>query len=88
MENLEFLSTVNVKDFKAAQGVVDLEIFKSEKTGKCFFTYGANKGAVTSRFPEEKLHTPVVSEVRSYDTGRTFFLLHNQGEGATKMVTL
>ena len=88
MENLEFLSTVNVNDFKAAQGVVDLEIFKNEKTGKCFFSYGANTGAVTSKFPKEKLHTPVVSKVRSEETGETFFLLHNQGEGATKMVTL
>jgi hypothetical protein len=88
MEELDFLNTVDVDTFKAAQGVSELDIVRSKKTGKCFFSYGTETGAVTSKFPAEPLHTPMVSQVQSHVTGKIFYLLHNRGEGAIKMMTL
>ena len=41
------------------------------------------------KYPESPLNNPVVSEVASTETGETFFLLHNEGEGgATKLEIL
>lgn len=89
MDKLEFLRTVSAEDFKAQQGVSKLDILRSETTGKCFFAYGSKSGAVTSKYPREALTEPMVSEVKSEETGEVFFLLHNKGESsATKMETL
>lgn len=89
MQNLEFLSTVSVAEFKASKGVNKVEILKNETTGKCFFAYGRDKGAVSSKYPEKALTEPVVSQVKAPDTGEVFYLLHNKHEGgALKMATL
>ena len=88
MEKLEFLKTMSADEFKAAQRVARLEILRNASTGKCFFAFGSNRGAVTSRYPNEPLTEPMVSEVVGSD-GTPFYLLHNRGEGAvTKMQTL
>ena len=85
MNKLEFLSTVSAEDFKAAQGVSKLDILKSETTGKCFFSWGSQSGAVTSKYPKEPLTEPMVSEVMT-DEGETFYLLHNKGEGGAHIM--
>lgn len=89
MAKLQFLSTRSVESFKLGMGVDEIRILRNEKTGKCFFSYGLGSGAVTSKYPAAPLSKPMVSEVASEETGETFYLLHNEGEGAvTKLETL
>ena len=90
MENsLHFLNTYTVEDFKQVQGISHIQIFRNEKTGKCFFSFAGKSGAVTAKYPEQPLQHPLISEVSSPETGEIFFLLHNEGDGnATKLETL
>ena len=50
MENLRFVRTMSVEDFKKGMGVPEIEVKKNPHTGKCFFVYGNEVGAVSSRF--------------------------------------
>ena len=74
MENLRFVRTMSVEDFKKGMG-------KNPHTGKCFFVYGNEVGAVSSRFERGGIDMPVISQVCSADTGELFFMLHQRGEG-------
>ena len=88
MEKLKFLSTMTAEDFKAQHGITKIDIFRNENTGKNFFAYGNEKGAVYSEYPRKPLKEPMVSEGQT-STGEQFFLLHNRGESnATKMQSL
>ena len=89
MENkLDFLRSYTVEEFKQMQGVEEIQILRNETTGKCFFSYAGKSGAVTTRYPEEPLRSPLISEVVSTETGETFFLLHSERNKATKLATL
>ena len=46
MERLKFLETVTVNEFKTQKGVNKIEIKQNPHTGKCFFVYGCETGAV------------------------------------------
>jgi len=88
MDKLKFLSTVTAEEFKAQHGITKIDIFRNENTGKSFFAYGNEKGAVYAKYPIEPLKEPMVSEVET-STGEQFFLLHNRGESnATKLQSL
>jgi len=88
MDKLKFLSTMTAEEFKVQHGITKIDIFRNEKTGKNFFAYGNEKGAVYSEYPVKPLKEPMVSEVQT-GTGEQFFLLHDRGESnATKMQTL
>ena len=88
MEKLKFLSSMTAEEFKAQHGIAELDIFRNENTGKVFFAYGNEKGAVYAKYPVEPLKEPMVSEVQT-STGEQFFLLHNKGtSNATKMQSL
>ena len=87
MDTLRFLSTMTVDEFKAQHGIDKIDIFKHEKSGKNFFAYGNERGAVYAKYPVEPLKEPMVSAVET-SAGEQFFLLHNKGEGATKMASL
>ena len=50
MEKLKFLETVTVNEFKAQKGVNKIEIKQNPHTGKCFFVYGCETGAVSDKF--------------------------------------
>jgi len=87
--NLKFLQTWDVDEFKAAKGVSKIEILKSEISGKSFMAFGAETGACSYRVLSGELTNPVISQVCSTETGETFFLLHQKGEGgATLLGTL
>lgn len=89
MENLKFLNTQTLAQFKTQMQVDEIKVLRNEHTGKCFFAYGSETGAVTSKYPDSPLTTPVISEVVSEESGETFFLLHNESEGgATKLEVL
>lgn len=78
---LSFVSTLSLVDFKVQHKIGEIKILKNEETGKCFFSYAGKTGAVTSRYPEEPLVKPAVSEVMNPETGECFYLLHNEGQG-------
>ena len=78
MESLKFLRTLTVEQFKSEQLVDRLLIKKNPKTGLLFFSFGAATGAVSSKgIPK----LPMVSEVETPE-GDTFWLLHEEGQGA------
>ena len=88
MDTLKFLSTMSAEEFKAQHGITKIDIFRNENTGKNFFAYGNEKGAVYAKYPVVPLTEPMVSEVET-SAGETFFMLHNRGESnATKMQSL
>ena len=49
-------------------------------TGKCFFAFGFETGAVSSGFLSGKIDHPVISHVCVPETGDLFYLLHQQGQ--------
>ena len=50
MEKLKFLETLTVNEFKAQKGVSKIEVKQNPHTGKCFFVYGCETGAVSDKF--------------------------------------
>lgn len=89
MEKLKFLDTMTVTEFKSQKGVKSLEVKQNPNTGKCFFVYGCETGAVSEKFINGEVTNPVVSQVCSPDTGDTFYMLHQKGEsGAMTLATL
>ena len=88
MENLKFIETLSVAEFKAQQNVEKLEIKQNPKTGKCFFVYGIETGAVSEKFLQGKLNDPVISKVVSPEDGEMFFMLHQRGEGGAPVVAV
>ena len=78
MENLTFNRTLTVEQFKKSQLVDRLLIKKNPKNDNLFFTFGSSTGAVASKgIPK----FPMVSEVTTPE-GDTFWLLHEEGQGA------
>lgn len=80
-ENLKFLRTWSVDDFKKAHQVEEIEIKRNDATGKHFFVYGLETGACSNKVATGNLTKPVVSQVCSAETGDMFFMLHQKGEG-------
>lgn len=78
MESLKFLRTLTVEQFKSEQLVDRLLVKKNPKTGLLFFSFGAATGAVSSKgIPK----FPMLSAVETPE-GKTFWLLHEEGQGA------
>lgn len=78
------MKTMSVKDFKAGMGVSEIEVKRNPHTGKLFFVFGDEVGAVSERFEDEEITSPVISQVCSEDTGEFFYLLHQRGNGGCK----
>lgn len=81
MGKLKFLETMTVIDFKSQMGVKAIEVKRNPHTGKCFFVYGCETGAVSDKFINGEITNPVISQVCSSDTGDMFYMLHQKGEG-------
>lgn len=82
MENLNFLKTYTIEQFKAMHNVNSIEVRRNPHTNKLFFSYGSETGAVSSKgVPVKK---PMISAVQG-DAG-DFYLLHEQGEGGAPVV--
>jgi len=88
--DLVFTETWSIPEFKAKQGVLEIEIKRNEKTGKLFFDYKFGSGACSRRAETGEMDNPVISQVISSTTGEQFYLLHQRGEGggATTMFKL
>lgn len=78
MDNqLHFIETLTVEQFKSRMMVDKIQVKKNPKTNKLFFTFGAKTGAVAVKgIPAH----PMVSEVEAPD-GSSFYLLHEEGTG-------
>lgn len=81
MARLSFVKTMSVRDFKADMGVSEIEVKRNPNTGKLFFVFGAGVGAVSERFEDDEITSPVISQVCSSETGEMFYLLHQSGGG-------
>ena len=80
---------MSVADFKAKMGVERIDVKQNPNTGKCFFVYGCETGAVSERFLKGDITKPVISQVCSPETGDMFYILHQQGDGgAPTLATL
>lgn len=80
--NLTFLDTLTVEQFKAEKRVDIIFVKENPKTGKLFFTYGAKTGAVAAKGVPTH---PMISLVKGND-GEQFFLLHEEGHGGAPVV--
>lgn len=78
MDNqLHFIETMTVEQFKSRMMVDKLQVKQNPKTNKLFFTFGSKTGAVAVKgIPTH----PMVSEVEAPD-GSSFYLLHEEGTG-------
>ena len=75
--------TLTVEQFKAKELVSRIDVKKNPKTGKLFFTYGAKSGAVAIKGVPNR---PMISNVTGQD-GTSFWLLHEEGNGAETIAT-
>ena len=79
---LTFGDTLTVEQFKELVKVSRVDVKKSPKTGKLFFTYGAKAGAVALKgIPTH----PMLSNVTGSD-GSSFWLLHEEGQGGAPVL--
>ena len=86
---LKFIETMTVSEFKSQKGVNKIEVKQNPNTGKCFFVYGCETGAVSEKFISGEVNAPVISQVCSPETGDTFYLLHQKSESeAPTLATL
>ena len=81
-KKLKFINTMSIPEFKNKFDVNAIELKRNEGTGKYFFVYGVETGAVSRKVENGKLTEPVISEVCSSATGEMFYLMHQKGEGA------
>ena len=73
-QNLEFLDTMTIDEFKAEKGVASIQVVRNPHTGKLFFTFGKTR---EDRGPVAKAGlptSPVISKVTDGD--KTFYLMH------------
>ena len=71
--------TLTVEQFKAKHLVSHIDVKKNPINGKLFFTYGAKTGAVAIKGVPKR---PMISNVTSSKDGSSFWLLHEEGQGA------
>lgn len=50
MGKLKFLETMTINEFKSQKEVKAIEVKQNPHTGKCFFVYGCETGAVSDKF--------------------------------------
>ena len=79
-QNLEFLDTMTVDEFKAEKGVASIQVVRNPHTGKLFFMFGKGKA---DRGPVAKAglpKSPVISYVKGEPTEENpsglFYLMH------------
>ena len=86
MEGLKFIETMSVAEFKAQKEVKKINVKQNPQTGKCFFVYGCETGAVSDKFANGEITNPVISQVCSPETGDMFYILHQKGDGGAPIL--
>lgn len=78
--SLVFLKTLSIADFKASNNNNAIEIIKSPKTDKLFFTCGQTSGPVSADYKEN----PCVSLVHGTEgKDSAFWMLHKKASANT-----
>ncbi len=81
--NLEFLETLTIEQFKEKKLVSHIDVKQNPKTGKIFFTYGDLTGAVSAKgIPGRPMVSLVKGEPTIENPSGEFWLLHEEGQGA------
>lgn len=85
--NLEFLETLTVEQFKRAQGVERIDVKQNPNTGKLFFTFGAKTGAVSVKgIPSKPMLSLVKGEATKQNPDGKFWMLHEEGNGGAPVL--
>ena len=80
--NLKFIDTLTVEQFKTQKLVKEIQVRKNPHTSKLFFTYGGKTGAVSTQgIPAH----PMISLVEDNE-GEQFYLLHEEGRGGAPVL--
>lgn len=82
MQNLEFIETLTVEQFKDRVKVNEIKVKRNPQTSKLFIQFGSEVGACASKGIPEK---PMLSNVRG-ENGE-FWLLHEEGNGGEVLAT-
>ena len=77
--DLTFNETLTIEQFKAKELVSRIDVKQNPKTGKLFFTFGSKTGAVAIKGVPSR---PMISNVTSSVDGSSFWILHEEGQGA------
>ena len=75
--------TLTIEQFKAKTLVSHIDVKRNLKNGKLFFTYGTKTGAVAIKGVPNR---PMISNVTG-DDDKSFWLLHEEGQGAETIAT-
>lgn len=87
MNNLAFLETLTVEQFKRAQGVERIEVKQNPKTGRLFMTFGAKTGAVASKgIPSKPMISLVQGDPTELNPDGKFWMLHEEGTGGAPVL--
>lgn len=87
MNNLAFLETLTVEQFKRAQGVERIEVKQNPNTGKLFMTFGAKTGAVAAKgIPQRPMVSLVQGEATERNPDGKFWMLHEEGTGGAPVL--
>lgn len=85
------IETLTIEQFKAKMNVSKIEVKKSPKTGKIFFTYGSKTGAVTTKSTLAELAQGAFISLMPADPANghdeEVWLLHKEGKGAEVLAT-
>lgn len=85
--NLTFIETLTVEQFKRAQGVERIEVKQNPHTGKLFFTFGAKTGAVAVKgIPSKPMLSYVQGEPSELNPDGKFWMLHEEGTGGAPVL--
>ena len=87
VKNLTFLDTLTVEQFKAEKHVDKIQVKKSPRTGKLFFSYGAKTGAVSLKgIPQNPMISHVKGDPTPENPSGEFWLLHEEGQGGAPVL--
>lgn len=87
MENVQFLETLTVEQFKRAQGVERIEVKQNPHTGKLFIQFGAQTGAVARKgIPQKPMLSRVKGEPTELNPTGIFWMLHEEGTGGAPVM--
>lgn len=84
MEQLKFVETLTVEEFKDLMNVKKISIVRNPNTQKLFMSFGTKTGAVSQAASlQEIAQDPVVSRVVA--DGEEFWMLHKNGSKNTEL---
>ena len=86
-KNLIFNETLTVEQFKAKMNVSRIDVKKSPKSGRLFFTFGAKTGAVAAKgIPVHPMFSFVEGDPTPQNPDGKFWLLHEEGQGGAPVL--